>query len=346
MPSDVRIPGEVAAALGYYVYALRDPRDGKVFYVGKGIGDRINAHVREAGADPASERAKLRTINEIEATGRDVDLLFLRTGIEDEDTAFTVEQAVIDAFGASGHALTNLVRGHYSGRYGLASLPAMVARYRAEPCPPIPHAVIMLKIQNGWRPDMNEQDVYDRTRGHWKIAGWVRDEAQYALGVAYDIVRGAYRLDSWFPSEMPWDEGKNRWGFVGTPAPELAHLIGTHVRDAFPNQVMYRRYLEGYPGSTVDDRNTSTPPVPEVAPASDIVQQEFDSRGNQSAIAKRLGISRQAVAKLIKNRERTGIPTPGGDGLFDLDDVADWYVNDFEPTSGPTRGIRTKRPVD
>lgn len=249
MSAEVRIPGEVADVLRYYVYALRDPRDGKVFYVGKGIGDRINAHVREAGADLASERAKIRTINEIEASGHPVDLLFLRTGIDDEHTAFVVEQAVIDAFHADHHTLTNLVRGHHSGKHGLATLPAVVARYQAKPCPPIPEPVIMLKIQNGWRADMNEKEVYDTTRGHWKIAKWVRDRTAYALGIAYGIVRGAYRVESWFPSEMPWDEGKDRWGFIGEPAPELAHLLGTHVRDAFPNQVMYRRFLDGYPGS-------------------------------------------------------------------------------------------------
>lgn len=249
MPVDVRIPGEVADLLKYYVYALRDPRDGKVFYVGKGKGERINAHVREAGADPYSERAKLRTINEIESVGRSVDLLFLRTGLEDENTAFIVEQAVIDAFAADGHPLTNLVRGHHSGQHGLAMLQAVVARHRAVPCPPIPHPVIMLKIQNGWRPDMNEQEVYDKTRGHWRIASWARDQAQYALGIAYGIVRGAYRIESWFPSEMPWDQGKNRWGFVGEPAAELAETLGTHVRDAFPNQIMYRRFLNGYAGS-------------------------------------------------------------------------------------------------
>ncbi|SFR99865.1 hypothetical protein SAMN04487783_0395 [Agrococcus baldri] len=250
MSAEVRIPGEVAAILGYYVYALRDPRDGQVFYVGKGVGDRLNAHVREAGADLQSERAKLRRINEIEASGRTVDMLFLRTGIEDESTAFIVEQAVIDAFHANHHPLTNLVRGHHSGRHGLATLPAVVARHRAAACPPIEGAVIMLKIQRGWRPDMNEQEIYEATRGHWKVAGWVRERTEFALGVAYGIVRGVYRVESWFPSEMPWDQGKDRWGFVGHPAPELAHVVGTHVRDAFPNQVMYRRFMDGYAGSS------------------------------------------------------------------------------------------------
>src|SRR5690606_34611019 len=42
---------------------------------------------------------------------------------------------------------------------------------RAERCPPIPHPVIMLKIQNGWRADMNEAEIYEKTRGHWKIGG-------------------------------------------------------------------------------------------------------------------------------------------------------------------------------
>lgn len=252
MPSEIRIPGEVAAAIRYYVYALRDPRNGRVFYVGKGVGDRINSHVREAGKDPESERAKLKTINDIEAAGLSVDLLFLRTGIEDEQTAFVLEQAVIDGFAADNHPLTNLVRGHHAGTDGLASLSAMVARHRALPCPPIEAPVIMVKIQAGWRPDSTEQQVYDQTRGHWRIAPWVRDRAQYCLGVAYGIVRGAYRIDDWFPSEMPGDQGQNRWGFNGPSAPELAHVIGTEVRDVFGGRVMYRRYLDGYPGAVRD----------------------------------------------------------------------------------------------
>lgn len=211
-----------------------------------GVNDRISSHAREAGADPLSVRAKKQRINEIQASGREVDLLFLRTGIVDEPTAYIVEQAVIDAFAADGHPLTNLVRGHDSGRHGLATLPVVVARHRADPCPPIPRPVIMLKIQRGWRPDMNEHNIFEKTRGHWKVGSDTRQRARYALGIAYDIVRGAYRIDSWFRSTMPWDEGKNRWGFEGGPAPELAHVVGTHVRDAFPNQVMYRKFLDGY----------------------------------------------------------------------------------------------------
>ena len=32
----------------YYVYALVDPRNQKVFYIGKGKGDRVSNHIDEA----------------------------------------------------------------------------------------------------------------------------------------------------------------------------------------------------------------------------------------------------------------------------------------------------------
>jgi hypothetical protein len=166
---------EVAERLKYYVYALRDPRDGQVFYVGKGKGARINSHVVEAGQDPTSERAKLRKIPDVETSGREVELLFLRTELE-EATALTVEQAVIDAFRADGHPLTNLVKGHDSGRLGLAELPAVVARYGAEACPAIEHLVIMVKMQRGWRADMNRGIAVGAQRGACGFEGQFESE--------------------------------------------------------------------------------------------------------------------------------------------------------------------------
>ena len=34
--------------LGWYVYCLRDPRDKKIFYIGKGKGNRVFAHANNA----------------------------------------------------------------------------------------------------------------------------------------------------------------------------------------------------------------------------------------------------------------------------------------------------------
>ena len=39
-------PSGVIEHLGWYVYRLIDPRDGSTFYVGKGKGNRVFAHMR------------------------------------------------------------------------------------------------------------------------------------------------------------------------------------------------------------------------------------------------------------------------------------------------------------
>ena len=50
---------------GYYVYALVDPRNDKVFYIGKGIGNRVFSHELESGKSPSSEKKKLHKIRDI-----------------------------------------------------------------------------------------------------------------------------------------------------------------------------------------------------------------------------------------------------------------------------------------
>jgi hypothetical protein len=59
----------------YYVYALVDPRDGKIFYIGKGCGDRIKQHVREARQRRSSviNARKCERIRDILAAGLAVE---------------------------------------------------------------------------------------------------------------------------------------------------------------------------------------------------------------------------------------------------------------------------------
>jgi len=242
------IPVHIQQQLGYYVYALRDPRDRKVFYIGKGTGNRILQHVAEAGEDTnaAAESQKLATIQEIESSGHSVEHLFIRYGLEDEATAFIVEQAVIDAFRAAGLDLDNQVKGHHSEEFGLASLDAVLAKYGADPLPRIDQPIIMLKINRLWKSDMSPVEVMDATHGYWKIGPDSRELARYALGIAFGIVRGVYRIGRWHESTI--DGHENRWWFEAQEAPEMQHLIGKHVKDAFVpgSSNPYQKYLEGY----------------------------------------------------------------------------------------------------
>jgi uncharacterized protein len=53
----------------FYVYTLTDPRDGSVFYVGKGCGDRMHHHLREFRAGRIVNGDKFARIGEIVAEG-------------------------------------------------------------------------------------------------------------------------------------------------------------------------------------------------------------------------------------------------------------------------------------
>jgi len=240
---------ETASALGKYVYALRDPRDGgQVFYVGKGTGDRLLSHKKFSDENPDVATEKLDRIKEIESAGFEVEHLLLRTGLESDEEALKVEQAVIDAYAAAGLELTNLVKGHHSDTHGLTTLTAFVQAHGAEPMGQLNLPIVMFKIQNKWNPTLDAAGIYKATREHWVVGSNTRTSAKYAFGVAYGIIRGIYRIDSWMPSDEPGLE--KRWMFDGVEATELSHFIGTKPLQAFrkyaANPVI--TFLDGYPG--------------------------------------------------------------------------------------------------
>jgi len=248
-PQTISIGFDASEALGKYVYALRDPRNQEVFYIGKGTGNRLLQHIVFADKDKTGESAKLARIKEIENSGSKVEHLLIRHGIETDDEAFAIEQAVIDAYSAAKLTLTNLVKGHASTNLGLKSIEAFLEGQSTEALEKIDEPLVMFYIQKDWRPDMSEAEIYACTRAFWNPGINTRAKAKYAFGVAHGIVRGIYRIDSWKKSEV--EEFKDRYEFDGVPATELAHLIGKRVpettKPGFPRQ--YFLFLEGYPGA-------------------------------------------------------------------------------------------------
>jgi hypothetical protein len=234
-------------AIGKYIYALRDPRDGQIFYVGKGTGDRIIQHKKAAEDESkAVLSAKLSTINEIEKAGHQVDHLILRHGLKTDSEALLAEQAVIDAFAATGHQLTNLVKGHHSEEFGLKSLETFLSSFKNELTPAIDAPVLMFKIQNKWKPEMTLPQIYEATRGHWKIGKQTRLESRYALGIAHGVVRAVFSIDEWQPSVGKGLEG--RWHFTGKSSTDLDKLVGTTIKGVFKKgtQTPFLKFPKGY----------------------------------------------------------------------------------------------------
>jgi hypothetical protein len=209
----------VKEKLGYYVYLYLDPRDGSIFYVGKGTGDRAFAHLYDL-----SESAKVQRIAAIRAANLQPEIEILVHGLQDEETALRIEASIIDLIGID--KLTNQVRGYESTALGRQSVALLVAQYDRTPVQ-IEHRVLLIRINQLYRYGMSELALYEATRGVWK-AGGRRGQAEFAFAVFRGIVREVYRISAWHPAgttpymTRPPEHlvAPGRWEFVGERASE------------------------------------------------------------------------------------------------------------------------------
>jgi len=91
---------KVIEQLGYYVYVYINPLTNTIFYVGKGKGNRVFAHLYDT-----TEARKVETITSIRAQGHEPRIEIVVHGLDDEITALRIEAALIDVLGKT--TLTN-----------------------------------------------------------------------------------------------------------------------------------------------------------------------------------------------------------------------------------------------
>lgn len=200
--------------LGYYVYALIDPRNRKVFYVGKGKGNRIYAHVLASEAIETKEVEKIKTIRAIRAAGKEVQHVVIRHGLT-ENEAFAVEAAMIDyAKGVQKLDLTNLQGGHHNHEVGLRTIEDIEIQYEA-PEAVFDEPVLLIRVNRLYEPGMTAKALYDATRMQWRV-GPRAFGIKYACAVYLGIVREVYEIKEWQSMEVI--NGHQRHGFVGRVA--------------------------------------------------------------------------------------------------------------------------------
>lgn len=191
-------------ALGHYIYALCDPRDRKVFYVGKAGGQEGQGNNRIFSHFGAARQAlkeglididqKTRRIIEIWSADEQVDWYIVRHGLPDESTALHVEAALIDLLSVSqnGPAL-NLVRGHGACQHGILP-PDMVREFAAKPVEPTSAypAVFIFPIQNAIAGD--DATYYEAIRKAWSVSEHLRKLSDaVAVGVVNSIARCVFK---------------------------------------------------------------------------------------------------------------------------------------------------------
>ena len=223
----------VAERLGWYVYALRNPIDGRVFYIGKGKGNRVFAHANDAhlAADEDEVSQKIDVIKKIHQAGQHVNAFIIRHALASEKLAYAVEASLIDLCRLLDptmvndlFALTNLVTGHHTSTHGLAGVDVVASLYEAPKAPDITEPALLIKIPVLWTPTISDHDLYNATRQWWRLAAH-REKAKYAFAVHRGVIRAVYRINpgSWEPGWFVDDEwtltphptAKRRWRFTG-----------------------------------------------------------------------------------------------------------------------------------
>jgi len=207
----------VVEKLNNYVYFLQDPRTNKVFYVGKGVGNRVFNHL-DCAIETDGETEKLEIIREILNSGKKVRHFILRHGLT-EQMAFEIEASLIDFVGMKN--LSNLQGGHYSSDFGLKTADEITAMYEAEELSTT-EAIILININRLYRRDMTETELYDATRKSW-VVGSRKENAEYAIATYRGLTREVYKIENWYPIEI---KGKTRYGFNGVQAnSEIRNLL-------------------------------------------------------------------------------------------------------------------------
>lgn len=213
--------------LKFYVYILVDPRDNRIFYIGKGIGNRVFYHINEAIFNP-TETEKLETIRAIKTENLNIKHLIIRHGLE-ENEAFIVESVLIDFLTFKDFTdvakISNIVAGHNSFNHGIKTTNECeilydCAQLKSED---IKHKIIVININKSYdnkRKINNEnliyqrRNIYEATRGWWVLDKKRAENSDYVLAEYKGVIRAIFKPEIWVQEKEYI--GTKRWGFVGT----------------------------------------------------------------------------------------------------------------------------------
>ena len=181
-------------ALDNYVYVYSDPLDHEPFYIGKGTGNRAFSHLKEK-----SESEKVEKIEEIsnrENGPKEPIIEILAYGL-DKETAEIVEAAAIDLIGLK--KLTNQKRGHGNGEYAIIEAEALDAIYRKEELneDDVTENIMLININKRYHNNMSSLELYESTRGFWRVSKTKSDNVDYVLAVYSGTVLEVYKVAGW-----------------------------------------------------------------------------------------------------------------------------------------------------
>lgn len=199
-----------------------NPITDEIFYIGKGKDNRCFSHLNDK-----KENEKTLRIQNIRSLGFNPKIEILAFGLS-EDVALRVEAAAIDLIGVKN--LSNLQRGHKSDDVGRKTLEDLVALFENKEVDKFHENIVLVRINKSYKSGMPASELYEYTRGIWKIGESTRNSVQYACSVYAGIIREIYKIEKWFPAGSTFYAHRKditsrvesgRFEFVGNIAPDL-----------------------------------------------------------------------------------------------------------------------------
>jgi len=197
-----------------YVYILQDPRDGKIFYVGKGNGNRVFQHA-ECALETSEESDKLNIIRDIIASGNKVKYYIVRHGLDNDD-AFTVESVLIDLLTYPSFPdlakISNIVTGHHEFDLGIKTVEEIGVLYDCPQLEPtdFEHRVLAININNTYNKlSERHPNIYEATRKAWHVNVERARKVEYVLSEYKGVVRAIFKPNKWYLTSP------HRWAFEG-----------------------------------------------------------------------------------------------------------------------------------
>lgn len=240
---------DVIEQLIYYVYRLIDPRNGKTFYVGKGKGNRVFDHVKDAlknfdskkyiNKDDDEYSLKIRYIRDIHASGLEVIHVIHRYGLTEKE-AFEVEAALIDCY----PELTNIQEGRSTER-GLNNTDVLQRNLSlSEFEDQEDYDYCIIKFNNF---TLNKRgSVYETVRKYWKVDYNKIKQIPYVLASLNGVIVDVFEVERWYKIK---DED-NRCMFTGRQASEKVRSLFVNKRlpehyrkTGMANPVLYKKSM-------------------------------------------------------------------------------------------------------
>ena len=223
--------------LGFYVYVYSDPDTKMPFYIGKGIGNRVFNHSeQDSNPDLADKLAELAQ------SGKEPVIDLLAYGLTDQESKI-VEAACIDLVGLE--YLTNQIRGNETKEYGRENVSFVEAKFSGAKIKPedFNEPTLLIRINQMYSSDLEPQQLYEATRGYWKVSLDRARNIKYVAAVFHGIIVEMYQVQDWFQGgstqmftrEEDEEFAQNRYEFVGkvAPAEVSAKYVGKSVEDFF-----------------------------------------------------------------------------------------------------------------